>query len=246
MTTPFPFIVGASLRAEELNAITTLPINDQTASYTLVVGDVGKRVVMNVASANTVTVDDSIFTVGDTIFIANKGAGATTITAGAGVTINSASGLVLAQYQSGTLVALSASSFLLVPSDKTVASITTATATVATSQSTSSTSYTDLATAGPAVTLTTGTQVLVFTNTETSTASGRYVFADFAISGATTRAATDDTCAKTGIDPGTTQDRVSVSNLVTVTAGSNTFTMKYRTNAGTSSFGNRTIIVVAL
>jgi muramidase (phage lysozyme) len=124
--------------------------------------------------------------------------------------------------------------------------LTTATATVATSQSTSSTTYTDLATAGPAVTLTTGTQVLVFTNTETSTAAGRYVFADFAISGATTRAATDDTCAKTGVDPATTQDRVSVSNLVTVTAGSNTFTMKYRTNAGTSSFSNRTIIVVAL
>ena len=124
--------------------------------------------------------------------------------------------------------------------------LTTATATVATSQSTSSTTYTDLATAGPEVTLTTGTKVLVFTNTETSTAAGRYVFADFAISGATTRAATDDTCAKTGVDPATTQDRVSVSNLVTVTAGSNTFTMKYRTNAGTSSFSNRTIIVVAL
>jgi hypothetical protein len=121
MTTPFPFVAGAVLTAAELNAITTLPINDQTASYTLVVGDVGKRVVMNVASANTVTVDDSIFGVGDTIFIANKGAGATTVTAGAGVTINSASGLVLVQNQSGQLVALSASSFLFVASDVTAA-----------------------------------------------------------------------------------------------------------------------------
>jgi hypothetical protein len=116
MTTPFPFQSGAVLQASELNAITTLPINDQTASYTLVVGDVGKRVVMNVASANTVTIDDSIFGVGDTIFIANKGAGATTVTAGAGVTINSASGLALVQNQSGQLVALSASSFLFVAS----------------------------------------------------------------------------------------------------------------------------------
>jgi hypothetical protein len=49
MTTPFPFVAGAVLTAAELNAITTLPINDQTASYTLVVGDVGKRVIMNVA-----------------------------------------------------------------------------------------------------------------------------------------------------------------------------------------------------
>jgi hypothetical protein len=116
VTTPFPFIVGAPLRAEELNDITNLPINDQTASYTLVVGDVGKRVVMDVASANTVTVDDSIFGVGDTIFIANKGAGVTTVTAGSGVTINSASGLELVTNQSGQLVALSASSFLFVAS----------------------------------------------------------------------------------------------------------------------------------
>ena len=122
MTTPFPFVAGAVLTAAQLNAITTLPINDQTASYTLVVGDVGKRVVMNVATANTVTVDDSIFAAGDTIFIANKGAGTSTITAGAGVTINSASGLALVTSQSGQLIALSASSFLFVASDVTASS----------------------------------------------------------------------------------------------------------------------------
>jgi hypothetical protein len=122
----------------------------------------------------------------------------------------------------------------------------TATATVATSQSTSSVTYTDLSTAGPAVTLTTGTQVLVFTNTEVSTAAGRYVFADFAISGATTRAASDDTCIKMGTDADAMQSRNGVANLMTVTAGSNTFTMKYRGNAGTNSFANRTIVVVAL
>jgi hypothetical protein len=109
MTTPFPFVAGAVLTAAELNAITTLPINDQTASYTLVVGDVGKRVIMNVASANTVTVDDSIFSEGDTIFIANKASDACTITAGAGVTINTSGSLALAQHGGGTLIALSAS-----------------------------------------------------------------------------------------------------------------------------------------
>jgi hypothetical protein len=119
MTTPFPFVAGAVLTAAELNAITTLPINDQTDDYTLVVGDVGKRVIMNKGTANTVTVDDSIFSVGDTIFIANKGAGVSTITAGAGVTINSASGLALVTSQSGQLIALSASSFLFVASDVT-------------------------------------------------------------------------------------------------------------------------------
>jgi hypothetical protein len=111
MATPFPFGSGNVLTAAQMNAITTLPINDQTASYVAVVGDVGKRIVMNVATANTVTINNSIFGVGDTIFIACKGAGATTITAGAGVTINTSSSLVLAQHGGGTLVALSASVF---------------------------------------------------------------------------------------------------------------------------------------
>jgi hypothetical protein len=111
MATPFPFGSGNTLLASQMNAITTLPINDQTASYVALVGDVGKRIVMNVASANTVTINNSVFGVGDTIFIANKGAGATTVTAGAGVTINTSGSLALAQHGGGTLVALSASVF---------------------------------------------------------------------------------------------------------------------------------------
>lgn len=119
MTTPFPFVSGAVLQAQQLNDITNLPINDQTASYVLVVGDAGKRVIMNNASATTITVNNSVFTTGDTIFIANKGAGTSTITAGAGVTVNTSDSLALAQYQSGQLVALSASSFLFFPSAET-------------------------------------------------------------------------------------------------------------------------------
>ena len=111
MATPFPFGSGNVLTAAQMNAITTLPINDQTASYVALVGDVGKRIVMNVATANTVTINNSVFAVGDTIFVANKGAGSTTLTAGAGVTINTSSSLVLAQHGGGTLVALSASVF---------------------------------------------------------------------------------------------------------------------------------------
>jgi len=116
MTTPFPFTQGQVLTAAQMNAITTLPINDQTASYVALVGDVGKRIVMNVASANTVTFNNSVFATGDTIFIANKGAGATTVTAGAGVTINTAGSLVIAQHGGGTLVATSASVFTFFPS----------------------------------------------------------------------------------------------------------------------------------
>ena len=111
MTTPFPFVASTVLTAAQMNAITTLPIATKTASYTAVVGDVGKRIVMNVASANTVTINNSIFAEGDTIFISNKGAGATTVTAGAGVTINTSGSLTLATSAGGTLVALSASTF---------------------------------------------------------------------------------------------------------------------------------------
>ena len=112
MTTPFPFVSGAVLTAAQLNDIQNLPISDKTASYTLLATDVFKRTIMNSASATTITVDDAIFTVGDVIQLANKGAGETTITAGAGVTINTSGSLALAQYGGGYLVAISASEFV--------------------------------------------------------------------------------------------------------------------------------------
>ena len=69
-----------------------LTLNAQTASYTLVLGDAGKIVTMNVASANTLTVppESSVnFDVGANLTVVQIGAGATTLTPGAGVTINS-------------------------------------------------------------------------------------------------------------------------------------------------------------
>ena len=111
MTTPFPFVAGQVLTAAQLNDIQNLPISDKTASYTLIAGDVTKRTIMNNASATTITVNNSIFTVGDVIQVANKGAGTCTITAGAGVTINTSGSLALAQYGGGYLLALSASTF---------------------------------------------------------------------------------------------------------------------------------------
>jgi hypothetical protein len=111
MTTPFPFVAGAVLEAQQLNDIQNLSISDKTASYVLAVTDVYKRTIMNAAGATTITVNDSIFTVGDIIQVANKGAGTCTITAGVGVTINTSSSLALAQYGGGYLLCLSASTF---------------------------------------------------------------------------------------------------------------------------------------
>ena len=70
----------------------------QTASYTLVLGDAQDVVEMNVATANTLTVPPNssvAFPVGTSITVLQTGAGQTTITAGAGVTINATPGLKL-------------------------------------------------------------------------------------------------------------------------------------------------------
>jgi hypothetical protein len=130
------------------------------------------------------------------------------------------------------------------------ASPASATAKVATSQTTTSDSFTDLATAGPAVTLTTGTKVLVivscFANNDTS---NRYAWMDFAISGATTRNASDTTALGLEQSGASSNQNLGASraNLVTVTAGSNTFTAKYaRNGAGTATFKERSIIVIDL
>jgi hypothetical protein len=84
-------------------------VNAQTGtSYTLVLTDAGKQVTMNNASASTLTIPPNAsvaFTVGVRIQVIQLGAGAVTLTAGAGVTVNSLStSLILGQYQVATLI----------------------------------------------------------------------------------------------------------------------------------------------
>ena len=62
--------------------------SDKTASYVLLAADAGTMIRMNAAGSTTITVNNSLFSSGDTVYISNIGAGTTTITAGAGVTIN--------------------------------------------------------------------------------------------------------------------------------------------------------------
>ena len=111
MATPYPYVSGAVLTAAQLNDGQNLPINDVTANYVLVNNDRYKRVIMNNAGSTTITVNNNVFVAGDIIWCYNKGAGSTVITAGAGVTVNTASSLTLAQYGGGYLLALSASTF---------------------------------------------------------------------------------------------------------------------------------------
>ena len=79
-------------------------ISAKTASYSLVAGDNGKIITMNVASANTLTVPASL-AVGFNCTIIQLGAGQTTITA-SGTTLNSLSGFlkISAQHGSASLI----------------------------------------------------------------------------------------------------------------------------------------------
>jgi hypothetical protein len=87
----------------------TITTNTQTASYSLVLTDNGKLMLMNVATANNLTIplNSSInFPVGTKIDVSSIGAGQTTIVATGGVTINSAGGALKlrVQYSGATLV----------------------------------------------------------------------------------------------------------------------------------------------
>ena len=87
-----------SLSYATLAGTDVFTINEQTGTaYTLAAGDAGKLIKMTNAAANTVTVPPSSsvnYDVGTTINVVQYGAGQTTLTAGAGVTIYSYNSLL--------------------------------------------------------------------------------------------------------------------------------------------------------
>lgn len=126
---------------------------------------------------------------------------------------------------------------------------TPAEAEVATAQTTTSNTYTDLATAGPAVTVTTGTMALVMIScTSLNDTIDGFANMSVDISGATTVAASDNNAV--GFQNGKASMDYSASwgKLFTgLTAGSNVFTAKYtRSSAavGTATFSRRYISVI--
>jgi hypothetical protein len=98
---------GDGVSGDPTIASTATAVNTQTASYTLVLADAGKVVEMNVGSANNLTVPPNssvAFPTGTFVNLGQYGAGATTIVAGAGVTIRNRNGLALGgQYAVATL-----------------------------------------------------------------------------------------------------------------------------------------------
>lgn len=98
--------------------------NRQTASYTLVLGDAGKIVEMNVAGTNnnvTVPPNSSVaYPIGTEIFVTQYGSGQTSLVAGAGVTIRSDAGkLTIAnQYKGACLLKVGTDEWYLIGSLK--------------------------------------------------------------------------------------------------------------------------------
>jgi len=92
-----------------------LTINRQAASYILVAADNGKLIEMNVATANSITINNSLFSAGNQIVISQYGVGQVSFVAGSGVTIRSASGKLklTGQYSMATIIAISATEFYL-------------------------------------------------------------------------------------------------------------------------------------
>ena len=93
-----------------------------------------------------------------------------------------------------------------------------------------------------------GKALVIVTASETNAGSSGGAFMGFAVSGATTVAASD-TQAFSFVNGGNQAQTVQASGTFYVsglTAGSNTFTAKYRGTVGTATFVNRSITVVPL
>lgn len=112
------FTAGNVLTAAQMNSLQANDYNwtvdTKTDNYTLVAGDAGKRIVMNAATAKTITVNTSIFTAGDVVWIHNINTGTCTITAGT-ATVNTAGSLALGQWGGGALYFTSASTAIFFP-----------------------------------------------------------------------------------------------------------------------------------
>lgn len=105
---------------------------------------------------------------------------------------------------------------------------------VSTAQVGTSSSYDDLATAGPAVTVTSGTSAMVFWSAQmSSAAAGAAGYVSVEVSGATSIAASDAIALIYEVSAANDTARGSMTaHFTNLTAGSNTFTLKYKSGSG--------------
>lgn len=114
---------------------------------------------------------------------------------------------------------------------------------VTSAEATTSTSFTDLTTAGPAVTLDVPAsgEVQVALAAEMSNSAGATSFASFAVTGASSQSPSDDDSIGSNSTLRHTSSRLIL--LTGLTPGSTTFTMKYRVTGGNGTWVRRSINV---
>lgn len=122
------------------------------------------------------------------------------------------------------------------------------TARVNTNQSTTSTSYTDLATAGPSISVATGTIAIILYAADVANATANSLTkCSVAVSGASTVAASDDWMLSFDGNAAANFSRGGMVHVFTgLTAGTNVFTMKYAVGSSTGNFQRREINVIPL
>jgi len=107
------FTTGQVLTAAQMTSLQQTAMGGgsttaKTTSYVLVAADAGTTVAMNAAGSTTITVNTSLFSAGDSVFIQNWGAGTCTVTAGT-ATVTTHGSLALGQWEGGTLYFTSSS-----------------------------------------------------------------------------------------------------------------------------------------
>lgn len=121
-------------------------------------------------------------------------------------------------------------------------------ATVVTSQTTASNAFTNLATVGPVVTVTTGTQAIaLFSAGIDSDTLDASAFASVQVSGSSSVAASDNwSLIRDGLDANNILQCATFHLFAGLTPGSNTFTMVYKVGSNTGTFLHRELLVIPL
>jgi hypothetical protein len=158
------FTAGQVLTAVQMDNLQANDYNQtvstKTASYTLVAADKGTRVVMNSASATTITVNTSLFSAGDTLILQNISTGVCTVTAGT-ATVSTAGSLAIPQ-NGGILYFTSAGVSIFYPSSSGSGKLAQVVSTSKTDTFTSSsTSFTDITGLSVSITPTSATSKIL-------------------------------------------------------------------------------------
>lgn len=112
-------------------------------------------------------------------------------------------------------------------------------------ETTTSTEYTSLATPGPSVTCETGNRAIIWISAETSnTSAAASRVVSYQISGDTTRDPLDSNSLRQDGNAAANHWGFGTADLVTtLTPGTNTFSLRYKTGSGTATFDRRRIVV---